>query len=147
VLQYRTASAVHGGLNMNARISWTHLLEGFSIDLPGAPKDRFAGEIGSARDRVNGLIGFSTERVGVSFFGQLYRQVVRGRCDARRVRSRSQGDLCRDEFYLDSQVTFTPSRAYELFLGVDNLLDNDAPEDCPGFGVQRHWLGHRRGRL
>jgi outer membrane receptor protein involved in Fe transport len=37
-----------------------------------------------------------------------------------------------DEFYLDSQITFTPIRNYEFFAGVDNLLDNDAPKLLSG---------------
>jgi outer membrane receptor protein involved in Fe transport len=121
-----------GGLNMNARVSWTHLLEGFSIDLPGAPKDRFAGEIGTAKDRVNAMIGFNTERVGISFTGNY---IGKSYEDDQTLAS---FDLDRkaisvgDEFYLDTQMTYTPSRAYELFLGVDNVLDNDAPDILQG---------------
>ena len=70
VLQYRTGlDQFMGGLNMNARIAWTHVLKGYVIEIPGIEKDDFAGEIGTAKDRVNGTIAFNTDRVGLSFTG------------------------------------------------------------------------------
>jgi iron complex outermembrane receptor protein len=57
------------GLKMNARFSYTRLLDGFVVPIPGAPKDPFKGEIGDAKNRWNSSIGFKTEKVGLSFTG------------------------------------------------------------------------------
>ncbi|HVF83730.1 MAG TPA: TonB-dependent receptor [Sphingomicrobium sp.] len=133
VLSYRTGlDRFITGVNMNARISWTHLLEGFSRDLPGAPKDRFAGEIGTAKDRVNGSLGFNSDRWGLSFTGTYIGKSLED--DATLDQFGLERDVIKidPEFYLDAQATFTPTRAYELFLGVDNLLDNDAPDIIQG---------------
>ena len=126
VLQYRTSlDRFMNGLDMNARVAWTHLLDGYSIDLPGAPKDHFAGEIGTSKDRVNGTIGLNTDKWGVSFTGTYIGEALEDDI--------SLSPLPKDaikipaQFYLDTQVTFTPARQYEMFVGVDNLLDNKAP--------------------
>ena len=36
------------------------------------------------------------------------------------------------QFYLDSQLTFTPAPKFEFYVGVDNLLDNKAPNLLSG---------------
>ena len=36
------------------------------------------------------------------------------------------------EFYLDMQTTFFASDEFEFYVGVDNLLDNDAPNILSG---------------
>jgi len=36
------------------------------------------------------------------------------------------------EFYLDTQITFTPTKNYEFFVGADNVLDNKAPKILMG---------------
>jgi outer membrane receptor protein involved in Fe transport len=131
VLQYRTGlDRFMGGLNMNARISWTHLLSGWVIDLPTAPKDHFAGEIGSAKDRVNANVGFNTEKWGISFTGNYIGESLEDDASLRPL----ERDVIKipEEFYLDTQVTFTPTRAYEMFLGIDNVFDNKAPNIYQG---------------
>jgi iron complex outermembrane recepter protein len=147
VLQYRTSlDRFLNGWNMNARVAWTHILEGYNIPVPGSDVDPFKGEIGDAVDRVNGTIGFNTRRWGISFTGTYIGESFEDDQYIDRINSTratlcgppfniasycssiTKEDIAIDpEFYLDAQVNFTPTRAYELFLGVDNLLDNDAP--------------------
>jgi outer membrane receptor protein involved in Fe transport len=136
VLQYRTSlDRFFGGLDMNARVAWTHLFSGYAVEVPGAPKNRFAGEIGTAKDRVNGNLGFNTDKWGVSFQGTY---IGKSYEDDQFLEGLTGGPFPRDtivipaEFYLDAQVRFTPSRTYEFFLGVDNALDNDAPKILSG---------------
>ena len=57
------------GLTTNARVSWTHYLKGYTIPLPGTDKDPFAGEIETAKDKVNATIAFNTSKWGWSFTG------------------------------------------------------------------------------
>jgi len=144
VLAYRTGlDRFMSGLNMNARVAWTHVLEGFVIPVPGSEKDPFAGEIGTAKDRVNGTIGFNTNKVGLSFTGTYIGKSFEDnnyldRINAARARfdigpPLDKNDLATPaQFYLDAQATFTPARQYEMFVGVDNLLDNDAPNLLSG---------------
>ena len=144
VASYRTGlDRFMEGLNLNARLAWTHLLDGFVIPIQGADKDPFAGEIGDAKDRVNGTVAFSTDKWGISFTGTYigesfednqYIDFINSRRDANDIQGHiTKHDIAVDpEFYLDSQITFTPARQYELFVGVDNLLDNKAPNLLSG---------------
>ena len=139
VASYRTGlDRFMEGLNLNARLAWTHLLDGFVIPIVGADKDPFAGEVGDAKDRLNGSVAFSTDKWGISFTGTYigesfednqYIDRINAARDANGIDGHiTKHDIAIDpEFYLDSQITFTPARQYELFLGVDNLLDNKAP--------------------
>jgi len=139
VASYRTGlDRFMEGVNLNARLAWTHLLDGFVIPIQGADKDPFMGEIGDAKDRVNGSIAFSTDKWGISFTGTYigesfednqYIDFINSRRDLNGIDGHiTKHDIAVDpEFYLDSQITFTPARQYEMFVGVDNLLDNKAP--------------------
>ena len=129
VLQYRSRlDSLLPGWSMNARLAWTHLLDGYSIDLPGAPKDVFAGEIGTAKNRVNASLGINSDKVGVSFTGTYIGKSYNDDASLEACCGLGPHAIKIDpEFYLDTQVTFTPVRQYEFFLGVDNLLDNKAP--------------------
>ena len=141
VAQYRTGLGwLMRGLNMNARVAYTHVLDGFLIPVPGAPVDEFAGEIGTSKDRVFASISLNTEKWGITFGGNY---IGDARLDDQFIAGINQGreifgigppipldsPLIKvgDEFYVDAQARFTPSQAYELFIGVDNLLDNAAP--------------------
>jgi iron complex outermembrane receptor protein len=133
---YRTGlDALMAGLSMNARVAWTHILDAYVIPVPGSDKDQFDGEIGTARDRLNGSIALNTEKVGVSFSGTYIGKSYED--DQFHAAFEDQGIENKDisvpaEFYLDTQVTFTPLRSYEFFFGVDNILDNDAPNLLSG---------------
>ena len=48
------------------------------------------------------------------------------------IRSPSTTSRSSSQFYLDSQLTFTPIAKFEFFVGVDNLLDNKAPNLLSG---------------
>jgi outer membrane receptor protein involved in Fe transport len=134
-LTYRTGlgALLGGGLNMNARVAYTHLFEGYEIPVVGATdKDPFVGEVGTAKDRVNASVAFNTSKWGLSFTGNY-------------IGKSYQDDVFLDtfdlgphavsydpEFYLDTQLSFQPTRTYEFYVGVDNLLDNDPPNILNG---------------
>ena len=144
VASYRTGlDRLMEGLNLNARVAWTHLLDGFVIPVTGADKDPFIGEIGDAKDRVNATVGVSNDKWGISFTGTYIGESFEDnqyidRINAARARFGIGGPITKHdiaidpEFYLDSQITFTPARQYEMFVGVDNLLDNKAPNLLSG---------------
>lgn len=112
------------------RVAYTHLLDGFVIPQPGADKDFFAGEIGTAGDRFNAFVGYTSERFDWGFTGNF----ISASCED--DQSLSPEPACfvgvDDEFYLDTQLTFKPGDNFEFYVGVDNLLDNDAPNILSG---------------
>ena len=133
VATYRTGlDSLWTGLNMNARLAWTHILDGYVITLPGADKDPFAGEIGTAKDRVNGTVAFSTDKVGLSFTGTYIGKSYEDDQYLAQFGLDKHDISVGGQFYLDTQLTFTPARQYEFFVGADNLLDNDAPNLLSG---------------
>ena len=144
VATYRTSlSRFVDGLNMNARFSYTRLLDGFVIPIPGAPKDPFKGEVGDAKNRWNASLGFSTKKVGLTFTGTYIGDSFEDnqyidRINVARARF-GVGDpidkhdiTIKHKFYLDSQLTFTPVQKFEFYVGVDNLLDTKAPNLLSG---------------
>ena len=136
VIAYRSSlDRFMGGLDMNARLSWTHYFKGYIVPLPGAPKDPYVGEVGTPKDKANGSLSFNTDKWGVTFQGTyigksfeddvFLRNITNGPFDPDTI-------VIDPEFYLDAQVRFTPSKTYEFFVGVDNALDNDAPNLLSG---------------
>ena len=144
VLQYRTGlSSLMAGSSVNARIAWTHYFKGFVIALPGEDPISYMGEVGTSKNKVNGTIAFNTAKWGLSFTGTYIGRGWRttGSIDATnatRARFNLGPPLAHDaivipaQFYLDSQVSFTPIRNYEFFVGVDNALDKKAPNLLSG---------------
>lgn len=112
---------------LNAKVSYTHLISGYTVPLPGGSIDYFAGEIGAAKDRFTGTLGWDSNTVGINFTGTYIGEsylddqltgVAPGVNPAYRIAP---------EFYLDSQVRFKVAQRFEFYVGVDNLLNNLPP--------------------
>ncbi|WP_294196968.1 TonB-dependent receptor [uncultured Sphingomonas sp.] len=124
------------GINMqgalNLRVAYTHLFTGYTVPLPGAARDNFAGEIGAAKDRFTANLGYTGERMNVNFTGTYF-----GR-SAEDDQFLSGFDLepgaikVPAKFYLDGQISFKAADQYEFYLGADNLLDTSAPNILSG---------------
>ncbi|HEX6073174.1 MAG TPA: TonB-dependent receptor [Sphingomicrobium sp.] len=133
VVQYRTGlDSLMGGLTMNARISWTHYLKGSLIELPGESPNRTVGEIGTARDKANGTIAFNTRKWALSFTGTYIGKSYEDDLFLEAFDLNDKAISVPAQFYLDTQASFTPTKNYEFFVGVDNLLDNSAPNVLQG---------------
>jgi len=132
VLQYRTALGFMPGLTANARVSWTHYLKGYTIPLPGTDKDPFAGEIETAKDKVNATIAFNTSKWGWSFTGNYIGKSYEDNVFLAGLGLGPHDVFVKGKFYLDTQASFTPTKNYEFFVGVDNLLDTKAPNILSG---------------
>lgn len=120
--------------SLNFRGTYTRLLTGFVQPVPGDPtKDNFKGEIGAAKDRFTSTIGYDSDQFGLSFtgtyIGKSYEddQLLLPDFDPKEVGVGA-------EFYLDMQAQFKASDNYEFYVGVDNLLDNAAPNILSGSG-------------
>lgn len=129
VAGYRTP-VLNGSLNM--RLAYTHVLDGYSIPVPGAPKDKFAGEIGTARDRFTANIGYQEEKFGITFTGTYIGKSYEDELLLAEYELGPKDVSVPAEFYLDTQMTYRPADAFEFFFGVDNLLDNKAPNILSG---------------
>lgn len=115
-----------------ARVAYTHLFEGEVVTLPGGDPDPYAGELGTAKNRFTATLGYLGERVNLSFTGTY---IGRSSLDDQFLAGYDlePGAIkVSPEFYLDSQVSFKAADQYEFYLGVDNLLDNDAPNILTG---------------
>jgi hypothetical protein len=117
---------------VNARVSYTHVLNYDLTPLPGADVDSAEGELGTAQDRFTAQLGFDIDPVSLIFTGTyigesaLDDQFLAGY-------DLEPGAITLDEeFYLDAQLRFSASDAFDFYLGVDNLLDNDAPNVLTG---------------
>lgn len=119
---------------INARVAYTHVFSGYTIPLPGADRDNFAGEIGAPKDRFTASLGYTNERVNVNFTG-----VWLGRA-SEDDQFLSGYDLepgaikVPSRFYLDSQISFKAADQFEFYVGADNLLDTKAPNILSGTG-------------
>src|SRR6185503_3613652 len=144
VLQYRTGlSWLMDGLSANARISWTHYFKGFVITLPGEKPNPFVGEVGASKDKADGTISFNTSKWSVSFTGTYIGKALEDdrfidAANVTRAKFHLGPPLPYDAisvpaiFYLDSQVSFTPIKNYEFYVGVDNLMNTNAPNLLSG---------------
>ncbi|WP_245841850.1 TonB-dependent receptor domain-containing protein [Sphingomonas lenta] len=116
----------------NMRVAYTHLFNGEVIPVPGSTPDVFAGEVGTPQDRFTATVGYTGERFNINFTGTYF---GRSNEDDQTLASL---DLDRNaikipaQFYLDSQASFKAADQYEFYVGVDNLLDNDAPNILSG---------------
>jgi len=114
---------------VNFNLAYTHLLQNDYTPLAGATVDRADGEIGTATDRFTGTLGYSNDKFKWSFTGTYISRSYED--DVSWCSGFGDGSpRCVSvpaEFYLDTQVAFTPVEKFEFYLGVDNLLDNKAP--------------------
>jgi iron complex outermembrane recepter protein len=121
--------------SLNLRGTYTRLLTGYIQPNPGDPtRDNFKGEIGAARDRFTTSLGYTGDQLNLTFTGTY---IGKSYEDDQLLASYDLGpkDISVPaQFYLDTQATFKASDNYEFYLGVDNLLDNNAPNILSGSG-------------
>ena len=114
---------------LNFNLSYTHLLQDDYTPLAGADVDQADGEIGSATDRFTGTLGYSSDKFKWSFTGTYISRSYED--DVSWCAFFGDGSpRCVSvpaEFYLDTQMAFLPTEKFEVYFGIDNLLDNDAP--------------------
>jgi outer membrane receptor protein involved in Fe transport len=117
---------------INARVAYTHVFEGYQIPLPGAPKDEFNGEIGAAKDRFTANLGYTGDRFSLNFTGTYIGRSLEDDQTLAGYEVERDAIKIPAEFYLDMQTSFRASDQYELYFGVDNLLDNNPPNILTG---------------
>jgi iron complex outermembrane receptor protein len=123
------------GGSLNFRGTYTRLLTGYVQPTPGSStKDNFKGEIGAARDRFTTSLGYTGDKFNLNFTGTY---IGKSYEDDQQLAAYDLGpkDISVPaEFYLDTQASFKATDSYEFYLGIDNLLDNNAPNILSGSG-------------
>jgi outer membrane receptor protein involved in Fe transport len=111
----------------NAQLSYTHLLDHYVIPLPGEDKDQLSGEIGDSDDKAYLMLGYNVGKFG----GTLQTTYISsadlddGFLAAYELEPGSVG--IPSATYLDLQFTWNPTETYQVFLGANNILDEEPP--------------------
>lgn len=124
--------------DFRARLSCTHVLEGYTIPAAGADKDPFAGEVGGSKDRAYLQLGYNWGQVGiawnVNYIDKAYLddQFLVGIVDANDVAWKPESVGVDAVVYHDVQLTWSPGENFELYVGATNLFDEATPKIITG---------------
>ncbi|WP_066482610.1 MULTISPECIES: TonB-dependent receptor domain-containing protein [unclassified Sphingomonas] len=114
------------------RVAYTHLLKGYVIPLEGGQRDDFAGEIGSAKDRFTASFNYADDDFRWNVTGTYIGRSAEDDLTLEAYGLEAEDITVPAQFYLDTQLSWTAAKTYEFYVGVDNLLDNDAPNILSG---------------
>ena len=120
---------------LSARVSWTYLKEGSLVPLPGSAPDKFAGEVGSPKNKGTLALGYTWGPWAVNTLlthvgkqaldDQWITQLcavfdpVTGDC----VTAASPGSVkLPAKTYADMQLTYTQGK-FQYYLGIDNMFN------------------------
>jgi iron complex outermembrane recepter protein len=117
---------------LKSQLTWTHLLKGYTVPTPGAERDQSKGEIGSATDRALLTLGYnwsnfglaaSTTYIGASALDDQFLASFGLPAGSVKVG---------EKFYTDLQLSYSPTKSTELYVGVQNAFDTKAPPVISG---------------
>jgi iron complex outermembrane receptor protein len=116
-----------GAGRFNAQLSYTHLLDHYLVPLPGEDKDQLSGEVGDSDDKAYLMLGYNIGKFGGTLQTTYISSAVLddGFLDAYGLEPGSVG--IPSATYLDVQFTWNPSESYQVFLGANNVLDEEPP--------------------
>ena len=117
---------------LNARLAWTHLLDGYDIPLPGAESDPWDGEIGAAKNKGSLMLGYkwgkfnltsNTTYIGKSALDNVFLADF----------DMAPGSVTvKEKIYNDFQMTYNLRKEVDLYVGVDNAFNTSAPPIISG---------------
>ncbi len=121
--------------NFAARLSYTHLLDHFLIPLAGGDKDFLAGEVGDSKDRAYLSLAYDVGKFGASVQTQYISAadlddqfLAQFEDPANPGEPLPRGSIgVGSKTYVDLQVTFSPTDAYQVFVGAKNVFDTEPP--------------------
>lgn len=118
--------------SLSARIAYTHIIKYDFQASTTAPADPQEGEIGTADNRFTANLGFAKGPLKWNFTGTYIGASDEddGFCAAFGEPAGCVGVGA--EFYLDTQLNWAVTDEFEFYFGIDNLLDNDAPNLLTG---------------
>ena len=113
---------------LSFRVAYTHVIENDFFSLPDAPADPSAGEIGTAKDRFTANLNYQNDVWKLGFTGTFIGKSYEDDQFFGTPKVESVPAI----FYLDMNASFYASDELEIYMGVDNLLDTDAPNILTG---------------
>ena len=118
--------------SLSARLAYNHIFQYDFQNAVTAPADPQEGEIGTADHTFTANLAYDQGPLRWTFTGTFIGESTEDDqfCSAFGLAAGcfSQGA----EFYLDTQMNWSINDTIEVYLGVDNLLDNDAPNLLSG---------------
>jgi outer membrane receptor protein involved in Fe transport len=117
---------------LNARLSYTRLLEGYDIPLPGAEQDVWAGEVGDAKHRAGLNLGYE---IGKFKLNSTVTYIGRSALDDGFLGAfdlPAESIKIASTTYVDFQGTYQLTKAAQLYAGVDNAFDRAPPPIISG---------------
>jgi outer membrane receptor protein involved in Fe transport len=117
---------------LSTHLAYTYVKTNYTIPLPGADKDEFAGEVGGARNKANLNVAYKLGNFGIS---SVFTYIGRSALDDQflagydlppnsvKVGSRT---------YTDLQLTYQLRKSTELYFGLNNAFDVKAPPIISG---------------
>ena len=117
---------------LNAKLSYTRLIDGYTIPLKGSDKDYFAGEVGAARDRAALTLGYKWNGFGITS-----QTTYIGKSSLDDQFLASNFDLPRDSVKVGAKTYNDFQFSYELknvrfYVGVDNAFATKPPPIITG---------------
>lgn len=117
---------------LSGTFTYTHLLDGYSIPLPGSEKDPFAGEIGAPEDKFNLNLNYRWQAwnfgANITYIGSsaLDDQFLAGfGLPAGSVKVPSKT-------YTNVNVAYAIGKTWEVYGGIDNLFNTDPAKVISG---------------
>lgn len=117
---------------LNARLAYTYVDKAYTVPLPGADRDEFAGEIGAARHKAGLNLGY---RMGPWNLNTTFTYIGKSSLDDQFL---SQFDLpprsigIGSRTYTDLQLTYALRESTELYFGLENAFDTEPPPIISG---------------
>ncbi|WP_262691922.1 TonB-dependent receptor domain-containing protein [Kordiimonas aestuarii] len=131
----RHATGLEGiGINgtLNSRITYTNYFKGYTVPVPGADRDPFVGEIGDPKHRFTANMTYSHEKFDIGLTGTYLGKSYEDDQFLAAFGLEPDDISVGAEVYLDLNATYRVGESVELFGGIDNLLDNKAPNLLSG---------------
>jgi len=117
---------------VNGRISYTHVIDGYEIPLPGADKETFNGEIGAPKNKFYLSLGYKYEDVSIAwnttFIGESFLDDSFLNSKGLEPESVGVGSVT----YHDLNISYQPFDMAEFYVGVNNLFDKAPPPIISG---------------
>src|SRR5690606_1836064 len=129
---WHTGLGIMPGDRLSLSAAYTHLLKYDYTPIEGGDPDPSDGEIGTAKDRFTANLGYSTDQFRVSFTGTY---IGKSYEDDQFCAAFGLDPKCVSipaQFYLDTQAAIRATESAEVYFGVDNLLNNSAPNILSG---------------
>jgi len=119
---------------VTASVSYTHLFQYDFFPVADADPDRQDGEIGTAGDRFTANLAYQSDKFRWSFTGTFIGKSYEDDTSFCAFFDDGSPECVSvpSQFYLDTQMTYTANDNIDVYFGVDNVFDNNAPNLLSG---------------